>query len=104
MSSQPAHAKLNSVLAMPATNVSPLEGMLAELRVRHRRPGSTLEANIGSALEALWANRLRSFLTILGILIGVTSVIAALTLTQGADAYINYRINSIGTIVSVFSG
>ena len=89
---------------MPATNLSPLEGLLAELRVRHWRPGSTLAANIGSALEALWANRLRSFLTILGILIGVTSVIAALTLTQGADAYINYRINSIGTIVSVFSG
>jgi putative ABC transport system permease protein len=104
VSSQPVHAKLNSAAAMPATNVSPLDGMLAELRVRHWRPGSTLAANIGSALEALWANRLRSSLTVLGILIGVTSVIAALTLTQGADAYINYRINSIGTIVSVFSG
>src|SRR5438128_9565972 len=66
--------------------------------------GNMIGASFGSALEALWANRLRSFLTMLGIFIGVASVIAALTLTQGADAYINSQINSIGTIVSVFSG
>ncbi len=78
--------------------------MLADLRVRHTRPGSTLAANVGSALGALWANRLRSFLTMLGIFIGVASVIAALTITQGADAYFNAQINSIGTLVSVSSG
>jgi putative ABC transport system permease protein len=56
-------------------------------------------------LEALWANRLRSLLTGLGIFIGVAAVIAALTLTQGASAGINSRIASLGTnSISVFNG
>jgi len=54
-------------------------------------------ANFGSAVEALWANRLRSLLTALGIFIGVAAVIAALTLTQGAGALINSRISGLGT-------
>jgi putative ABC transport system permease protein len=108
VSSNPAHAKLDS--STPASSngsvasVSPLEGMLAELRVRHWRPGSTLVATTGSALGALWSSRLRSFLTMLGIFIGVASVIAALTLTQGADGYINNQINSTGTLIFVQGG
>ena len=49
------------------------------------------------ALEALWANRLRSLLTALGIFIGVAAVIAALTLTQGVGAFINGNISTLGT-------
>jgi putative ABC transport system permease protein len=108
MSSNPAHAKLDGLTPAPpgaaAASISPLGGMLAELRVRHWRLGSTLVAAIGSALRALWSNRLRSFLTILGIFIGVASVIAALTLTQGANGYIDNQINSIGTLIFVHSG
>jgi putative ABC transport system permease protein len=108
VSSNPAHAKLDGLTpASPdaeAASISPLEGMLVELRVRHWRPGSRLMATIGSSLGALWSNRLRSFLTMLGIFIGVASVIAALTLTQGANGYIDNQINSIGTLVFVFSG
>lgn len=58
---------------------------------------NAIGASFGSALEALWANRLRSLLTGLGIFIGVAAVIAALTLTQGASASINSRIASLGT-------
>jgi len=108
VSSNPAHAKLDGLTpASPdaaAASISPLEGMLLELRVRHWRLGSTLVATIGSALGALWSNRLRSFLTMLGIFIGVASVIAALILTQGADGYINNQLNSIGTLIFVHSG
>lgn len=110
MSSQSAHTKLNNTsftdsrTPASAANASPLEGMLAELRVRQWRPGSLFAANIGSALGALWSNRLRSFLTVLGIFIGVASVIAALTLTQGANAYISNQINSLVTLVSISGG
>src|SRR5260370_6944663 len=108
MSSNPAHAKLDGLTpASPdaaAASISPLEGMLAELRVRHWRLGSRLVATIGSALGALWSNRLRSFLTMLGIFIGVASVIAALTLTQGANGYIDNQINRIAALIFVFSG
>jgi putative ABC transport system permease protein len=43
-------------------------------------------------------------LTMLGIFIGVASVIAALTLTQGANGYIDNQLNSIGTLIFVQSG
>jgi len=64
-----------------------------------------LGANFGSALEALWANRMRSLLTALGIFIGVAAVITAFTLTQGASAAINDRINGLGTnLIIIFPG
>jgi putative ABC transport system permease protein len=103
-----AHVRLDGLTPASAdaaaASISPLEGMLEELRVRHWRLSSTLVATIGSALGALWSNRLRSFLTMLGIFIGVASVIAALTLTQGANGYIDNEINSIGTLILVHSG
>jgi putative ABC transport system permease protein len=69
------------------------------------RRGKMIAANCGSALEALWTNRLRSLLTALGIFIGVAAVIAALTLTQGASASISSRISTLGTnLITVFPG
>ena len=38
------------------------------------------------ALQSLRANKLRSLLTVLGILIGVSSVIAVVAITEGLDA------------------
>ncbi len=49
------------------------------------------------ALRSLSANRLRSGLTMLGIVIGVTSVIAMMSIGQGAQAAITNQITSIGT-------
>jgi putative ABC transport system permease protein len=56
-----------------------------------------LGASVSSALEALWANRLRSLLTILGVIVGVAAVIAVVTLTQGSSALLNARVASLGT-------
>lgn len=49
------------------------------------------------ALESLVSNKLRSALTVLGIIIGVAAVIAMLAIGRGAEASINDQINSIGT-------
>jgi putative ABC transport system permease protein len=49
------------------------------------------------ALEALRANRLRSFLTMLGIVIGVAAVIAMVALGRGAEQAVNERIAALGT-------
>jgi putative ABC transport system permease protein len=49
------------------------------------------------ALENLGASKMRSFLTVLGIVIGVAAVIAMLSIGKGASASITSRIESIGT-------
>jgi putative ABC transport system permease protein len=49
------------------------------------------------ALESLMANKLRSMLTVLGIVIGVAAVIAMLSIGRGAQASITSRIESMGT-------
>ena len=92
--------KLVKTPAQPARpSVNPYTGPNANFLQRGQgvKRGNAIGASFGSALEALWANRLRSLLTGLGIFIGVAAVIAALTLTQGASASINSRISSLGT-------
>ena len=49
-----------------------------------------------SALAAIFANRLRSFLTTLGIIIGVASVIAVVSVTGGMSAFIGDSFASLG--------
>lgn len=54
---------------------------------------------IKEAWTSISSNRLRSFLTILGIIIGVGAVIALLSIGQGAQQSIAGQIESIGTNV-----
>ena len=56
-----------------------------------------LTQNLLEALESLTSNKLRSGLTMLGIVIGVGAVIAMLSVGQGASATISGSISSIGT-------
>ena len=50
-----------------------------------------------AAWRALWRNKLRSTLTMLGIVFGVGAVVAMVALSQGANAMIQARIGSLGT-------
>jgi putative ABC transport system permease protein len=64
-----------------------------------------LGETIGVALGALRANKLRSFLTMLGVVIGVGAVIAVVALGRGAQESVNARISALGTtLLSVFPG
>ncbi len=57
------------------------------------------------ALRSLGANKLRSTLTMLGIIIGVGAVIALLSIGQGAGAAITEQIQGIGSnLIFVFPG
>jgi putative ABC transport system permease protein len=49
------------------------------------------------ALASLRANKLRSLLTVLGILIGVSSVIAVVAITEGLDRYMSEKVLELGT-------
>src|SRR5918912_1344870 len=46
------------------------------------------------ALGAIWANKLRSFLTVLGNIVAVTSIIAVVSLVQGMNTYVSDAIVS----------
>ncbi len=56
-----------------------------------------LSENFKVALRALLANKMRSVLTILGIVIGVATVVALLSIGQGATASITNQIRSTGS-------
>lgn len=57
------------------------------------------------AWRSLLRNKLRSALTMLGVIFGVGAVIAMVAISQGADAFIQAQINSLGTnIVMVLPG
>ena len=65
----------------------------------------TLTQIIIESLESLNSNKMRSGLTILGIVIGVAAVIAMLAIGQGAQDSITGAISGIGTnLLFVFSG
>ncbi len=55
------------------------------------------------ALGALRANKLRSLLTMLGIVIGVAAVIAVVALGRGAQKAVNDRISALGTTLLTVS-
>jgi putative ABC transport system permease protein len=46
------------------------------------------------ALHAIWSNKLRSFLTVLGNIVAVTSIIAVVSLIQGMNGYVTNAIVS----------
>ena len=49
-----------------------------------------------AAFASIFAHGLRSFLTTLGIVIGVASVIAVVSVTQGMSAFIGDTFSSLG--------
>jgi putative ABC transport system permease protein len=51
------------------------------------------------ALQSLWANKLRSILTLIGVVMGVASVIMVITLTNTANDYMGTKITGYGADV-----
>jgi putative ABC transport system permease protein len=53
--------------------------------------------NFGAALEALRSSKIRSALTMLGIIIGVSSVISMAAIIQGLNKFVQDRVESLGS-------
>lgn len=71
---------------------------------QHDRTVSTVEI-LGIATEALWSNRLRTGLTMLGVIIGIASVIAITSVGQGVQKSTEQQIQALGTnVMQVFAG
>ena len=94
------------VLAAVAAVVAAPAAAVADPDPRPFRETSMLIGEIiRVALGALRANKLRSLLTMLGIVIGVAAVIAVVALGTGAQTAVKDRISSLGTtLLTVMPG
>src|SRR5579863_8909492 len=75
------------------------------LRAEDRRPIFVMNyaEAIRVALQSLWANKLRSVLTLLGVVIGVGAVIAVVTFVSGINDYVAKKIFNLGADVFIVS-
>ncbi len=58
---------------------------------------------ISSAMKAIWANKMRSFLTMLGIIIGIFAVTLLISMSESASSTITESIEGMGSdLITVF--
>ena len=72
-------------LARPAPATTTGDRLLPEVPKSQRRSGLSAMEAFRIALQGLGANKLRSFLTMLGVVFGVGSVVAMLSVGEGAS-------------------
>jgi putative ABC transport system permease protein len=66
-------------------------------QIEYETRGMAVGQSVATALEALNANKLRSLLTMLGIIIGVGAVIIMISIGRGASASVAARLQGLGT-------
>ena len=89
----------------------PLEGMRATVRVgatagdsvsrleRYRRGWLTFTETLKLALDALRAHKLRSFLTLLGVILAVMTLVSVMSVIAGLNLYVADRVANLGANV-----
>ena len=82
-------------MSEPATSLSKLP--LVEDAGASRRLIYALQECLRSALAAILSHRLRSFLTMLGVIIGVASVICVIAMVQGMSSRISQLFEGLGS-------
>src|SRR6202035_5002900 len=55
--------------------------------------------NLAQCISALRAHKLRASLTVLGLTMGVATLITVMTIVQGANIYVEQKIANLGTNV-----
>src|SRR3989454_1579445 len=88
-------------VAMPTVSVStmsePLTNPSASVRVIRRPSLVRLKRVVRLGVKSLWLHKLRSLLTVLGIVFGVCSVIAMLAIGEGASFEAQEQIKNLGS-------
>src|SRR5438045_7999125 len=78
----------------------------AGLRLKHGRFRSglvTMTETLRLSLDALRAHKLRSFLTLLGVILAVTTLVAVMSVVAGLNFYVADRIANLGANVFVLN-
>ena len=60
-----------------------------------------LSNHIQNALQSLRSNRTRSYLTILGVAIGISSIVAVLALSAGANKIVSKQVDELGGNITI---
>src|SRR5262245_21458721 len=79
------------------------DGLRDNTFTRYTDPAMNLVESILIALSSLRANRLRSLLTLLGIVIGVTTVITVVSFISGLNDYVEQRVFNLGPDVFIIT-
>src|SRR5262245_58709709 len=69
-----------------------LRDRVASRRILFREPARI-------AMETLWTHKLRSFLTLLGVIIAVTTLIGVMSIVDGMNRYVADRVANLGANV-----
>ncbi|MBW4560409.1 MAG: ABC transporter permease [Mojavia pulchra JT2-VF2] len=73
-------------------------------KVKNSRTVPLLEI-LSMAAETLWSNKLRTGLTMLGVIIGISSVIAITSVGQGVQKGVEQQIQALGTdVIQILAG
>ena len=95
--------------------VAPIEGLLGVGRVapkadripwtlgRFRSGAITMLETLKLSLDALRAHKLRSFLTLLGVILAVTTLVAVMSVVAGLNFYVADKIANLGANVYVLN-
>src|SRR5579872_816497 len=60
---------------------------------------SDFKVNLAIAAESIRVNKLRAVLTILGLTMGVATLITVMTIVQGANLYVEQKVANLGSNV-----
>ena len=91
-------AVLAPATAVAPQKIAPTKGAMGHDWDRYREAGRM-------AMHAMLAHRMRTFLTMLGIIIGIAAVVSVVALGQGARAKVIDQINAMGTnTIEIFPG
>src|SRR5713101_7588240 len=103
--------------SLPTKNIesgSPARGPISDTAAKRSSSGTTAKRSssgttakrsmnfseaVAIATSSLWAHKLRSVLTLLGVVIGVAAVIAVVSLINGANQYVATRVFRLGADV-----
>lgn len=102
----------DGVIIADERKVQPAQGFSVESRVESifsklQQAGNTMEIKdyLKQAFQSIFSNKLRSFLSMLGITIGVGAVIAMSALGTGAKQSMAQQFSSLGTnVLSIYPG
>jgi putative ABC transport system permease protein len=92
-------ASFDSLTTTPPLTSAAAQGL--SRRERYRRGWLTFVETLRLALDALRAHKLRSFLTLLGVILAVTTLIFVMSVISGLDFYVADRVANLGANVFI---